>query len=623
LPILIVSFIYCYYKIFSQFATYDDEGYLLITVSEFLRGGPLYDRVFTQYGPFYYLFNYLLFGWGIPVGHGTVRLLTVALWLLITLLVALFVLRVTRSRLLATAVYALVLADLAQLVHEPGHPHDLNTLLVTTAVFLASYSGRCRGDALGLALGMLAGAALMVKINVGLFLGLGLFLALTASARSDRTAKLIGFAVSAGALALPAALLRVHLAATWGWSYCAVMILALGPLLVLAWSGPRQCQAASKRSGYLWFAVGLFVTVGAIFGVTLAFGTSVPGLLRGVLFRPLGFGATFFIPAPFRIRSVAAAMASLVLFLILRRYAGRSEEARRRAGWVIDLLKLGFCVFVIAAGRRHLAGFLLCYGTPWLWLVLWPPRTSSAEGTEDFFPRLVLALVTGLEGLQAYPVAVTQTVLGTFLMIPVAALCAHDLASDLAAARPASEGARKRRRLASLALSWVILALLIVHAYQAYRNYHSLVRLDLRGTGPLRLSRHDVAVYRWVANNLHVHCDGFITLPGYNSFYFWAEKAPPTAFNTTLWWLLLDDREQQEIVQALSRCRCACVISRWGLQNSLLRSEVRGRPGSSLPLIRYITENFETIGRFDEYEFMVRRGREKVELRQDTTEMVP
>ena len=37
--------------VFAQFQGYDDEGYLLITVQQFLQGSPLYDDVYTQYGP--------------------------------------------------------------------------------------------------------------------------------------------------------------------------------------------------------------------------------------------------------------------------------------------------------------------------------------------------------------------------------------------------------------------------------------------------------------------------------------------------------------------------------------------------------------------------------------------
>ena len=42
----------------------------------------------------------------------------------------------------------------------------------------------------------------------------------------------------------------------------------------------------------------------------------------------------------------------------------------------------------------------------------------------------------------------------------------------------------------------------------------------------LRLPAEDAATYRWLAERLHADCDTFVSLPGLNSFYFWAEKLP-------------------------------------------------------------------------------------------------
>ena len=38
---------------FSTYMTYDDEGYVLFSLRNFVDGGGLYDRVFSQYGPFF------------------------------------------------------------------------------------------------------------------------------------------------------------------------------------------------------------------------------------------------------------------------------------------------------------------------------------------------------------------------------------------------------------------------------------------------------------------------------------------------------------------------------------------------------------------------------------------
>src|SRR5262245_64052464 len=59
-----------YYGMFSGFQDYDDEGYLLISLRDYARGGVLYDQVYTQYGPAYYQLLTAVFGlFGLPFTH--------------------------------------------------------------------------------------------------------------------------------------------------------------------------------------------------------------------------------------------------------------------------------------------------------------------------------------------------------------------------------------------------------------------------------------------------------------------------------------------------------------------------------------------------------------------------
>ena len=41
---------------------YDDEGYLLLAIDHYLKGGHLFTDVFSQYGPFYFYAQGALFG---------------------------------------------------------------------------------------------------------------------------------------------------------------------------------------------------------------------------------------------------------------------------------------------------------------------------------------------------------------------------------------------------------------------------------------------------------------------------------------------------------------------------------------------------------------------------------
>ena len=46
---------------FTRLDPHDDEGYVLVSLQQWLAGGPLYDLVQTQYGPGFYLVGGALF----------------------------------------------------------------------------------------------------------------------------------------------------------------------------------------------------------------------------------------------------------------------------------------------------------------------------------------------------------------------------------------------------------------------------------------------------------------------------------------------------------------------------------------------------------------------------------
>jgi len=86
--------------VFSQFQDYDDEGYLLLTVQQFLRGLPLYDQVYTQYGPAYYLWQQVLHTViGVPLTHDATRIVTIVVWLTCAVLVGAIVWLLTKRQL--------------------------------------------------------------------------------------------------------------------------------------------------------------------------------------------------------------------------------------------------------------------------------------------------------------------------------------------------------------------------------------------------------------------------------------------------------------------------------------------------------------------------------------------
>ena len=67
--------------IFSQFAPYDDEGTLLITLKAFVHGDALYKEIWSVYGPFYYeLFGGFFKLFGLSVTTDASRTIVLVIW---------------------------------------------------------------------------------------------------------------------------------------------------------------------------------------------------------------------------------------------------------------------------------------------------------------------------------------------------------------------------------------------------------------------------------------------------------------------------------------------------------------------------------------------------------------
>src|SRR5882757_4889067 len=94
--VTLAALIVAYLAIFSLFATYDDEGTLLITLKAFVHGDPLYKDVWSVYGPFYYeLFGGFFSIFGLAVTTDAGRSIVIVLWVGTSLLFGIAAQRIT------------------------------------------------------------------------------------------------------------------------------------------------------------------------------------------------------------------------------------------------------------------------------------------------------------------------------------------------------------------------------------------------------------------------------------------------------------------------------------------------------------------------------------------------
>src|SRR5678815_5364088 len=110
---------------FAQFQAYDDEGYLLVSVQQYLRGLPLYDQIYTQYGPAYYLWQEFLHGLlRVPLTHDATRAVTIVVLLACAMLNGAIVWLLTKRHLFAVLTTTVAFLHLTNLTFEPGHPQE-------------------------------------------------------------------------------------------------------------------------------------------------------------------------------------------------------------------------------------------------------------------------------------------------------------------------------------------------------------------------------------------------------------------------------------------------------------------------------------------------------------------
>jgi hypothetical protein len=586
-----------YYWLFSTFSDYDDEGYILISIAQFVRGHALYDEVFTQYGPAYYLLAWLLFKPEvISVNHETARCLTLAVWLACPLVSAILVLRLQGGLVLAALTQGLTFVGLWALPGEPGHPSGLSVLLLSLLPLLASYISTPRQTATScIGIGIVVGFLLLTKINIGIFALLAVVFTCAVLMKGQFAAGLAGVAALA-MLVLPVLLLRAHLFLAWGLDYALLVTLSAVAVILVGFD-LRPNAWLRPRDGWI-VAVASLATLLLILSAILVLGSSPSGVLDGVLLQHIKFPTIFFWKPPIDDVTALVALIGLVLCLGYRRFRDHS--------WALPLMaatKLLFGLFVIVACclSESQAPYFLFLAVPFTWLAVvsvdesrtWPATTLA---------RLLLVALTVMASLQAYPVPGGQRAFATFLIPSTAMICLGDGWRTLA-----PQGWSKHF-LPRLGLAATLAGLLLVEERAArYQKqvYDQQVPLGLPGVGGLRLPQEDVALYRWLTENLRTHADSFVSQPGLNSLYFWAEQEPPTSLNCTTWMTLLDDSRQQQVIEQLARHPHACAVR----ADSLLDLWVGKEDIQAKPLVRYLREEFRPVGRFGSYEILVRKDR--------------
>jgi hypothetical protein len=589
-----------YFTMLTGFAPYDDEGSLMLSVKQYLGGMRIYEDVFSVYGPLYYFYNWLIrIITFTPVNHDITRMSSIFPWIACSLLSGWVTLRLTRSIVFGALSVTISSMTVVFFKSEPGHPQELALLILIMLAALPLWADiEQRRPLLMLALGVLVGALLLIKVNIGIYMLGAAAMAIVSECPDSRAYRCLAFALGAGCIFLPSAVMWNHLDAGWARVYCFHASITIA-IVVFAILRVRRRRILTIRDAGVAVA-GLALVVAAVIGVLTAQRVSVHTVLDSLLYLPSRVFAqnrNWFISPKFSPLWIIWALGGLVgAFLLLRKQPDARPEEQRR----LFLFKTAFSALALIT--IPLRPDMLPLAGAFVWLVLFPPWLYETDG--QLFPRILLCIISAMQTLYAYPVYGSQGQFIQYLLLTVVVVCAADSLEWLTAfgTKPVWL-AHRGRTLATAAL--VLMAIFNLGiAWNRYRNYRALPALDLPGAGRVHVEPEVKEQFEQLARDLGRSCDVFEALPGLPSFNFWSRKDPLTGLNSDAWTIYLSAGQQARIVTALSSHPRACIIYHpvltafWNKGNEDL---------SSLPLVAYIRENFRPLASAGKYQLLVRR----------------
>ncbi|MEJ1973228.1 MAG: hypothetical protein WDM96_12435 [Lacunisphaera sp.] len=586
----------------TTFMMYDDEGFVLISLRNYLAGLRLYNDVFSQYGPWPYVYHQIIITLGghVPLTHTLGRAITLGHWTAMALLCGGVAWRLTRSQLAAGAASILSFTLTWQMVAEPSHPGSHIALLVALAGLLAALLPDTRRPvAVYAGLGIIIALLMLTKINVGLLLAAGVggfILQHTAWPTRGRGVAWLG---AAGLLALPWVLLGKQLPQGWVLIFAVQFTLSAAGLLWL----DRRSAATDRLAPRAWRVVPLavLVTLGVVCGWVLARGTTLDALVQTVLLSPLRMPARFTVSVLWMPETwVLAATGGLLV-------ARAGWEIRRRGElsgattWLVAGMRLVVFLFFL----RYLAdwaGYLGVYHfmadcLPLLPVFLVPLGAPWSERAR--LARWGVAWIALPQVLHAFPVAGSQLGWATFLGVPL--LVAGWWEAGGVLRDRAGAAGRQLARASGLVLAVACLFLLGLVGYTGWERYVHSRPLDLPGAEDIRLDGSLRQSMRLITLNASIHADLLFSRQGMYSYNLWSGVPTPTAQNATHWFWLLDERQQREIITRLAATPRSAVITSTYLDDLLARFHV---PVSG-PLQDFVQQQYRPLFTYGGFVFNV------------------
>ncbi len=600
-----------YWLMFSQYAAYDDEGFFDYSVKLFAAGHPLYNSVWTTYGPFYYL---VFGGFLAAVGHGITtdagRLIQVTIWVATSLGLGVTTHRLTGRLTLGVAALATSFVLLTGLTPEPMLPGALICVLLTALVAVVAFVLPARPRVALAAIGALAATLLLTKVNVGAYAIVSIGFATVMTRRSLAGHALVRWLAVAAFVLVGPAVMTSNLNSDWARSYALLAVLSTLALVFVAL--PRALDDDAPEDWVAWpsWLIGGFgVCVVIVLTVLFALGTTPGALVHMVIVVPTRQASFLTIPAPLDGDVIWWSLMAAALAWTWRQAGPSSGFAsiaskglwggllRTIAGVAILLSLASESVFSVAPN----APFSLAMPLAWIAAL---PSIRDTGAPRERLGRLLVPSVAILYCLLAYPVAGTQLRLGAILLVPCGAMCIADGWAELEAWDNAGS------RIPASLLPALGLALAVgttfLYIVQPVADNHDQYRegtaLTVSGATRLHLSPAQGVPIDQAVKLVRARCRTLMTLPAMSSFNIWTGLPTPSpTIGAQPYWRELTYGQQVTLLHAATQSDRLCVV-----RNDGVAATYGGAPLSS-PIVNYLDRDFRPIGQFPPYTVEVRR----------------
>ena len=617
--VAIAATVAAYFYLFTQFAPYDDEGTVLVTLKAFVGGETLYKDVYTPFGPFYYeLFGGLFSLSGHAVTTDASRSIVMVIWVGASLLFGLAVQRLTGRVALGVTGMLVAFSVVFILSQEPMHAQVLAIALLAVFTGIVSGVDPRRVALTGGICGALLAALVLTKINLGIYAVAAVFFASVLAVEPLHRRRWVRWPVILAFLALPFVVTGHDLSNELVRNLALLEVLAATSIAVASWSLRLQpAEGADQSRTVRWLlgaAAGFGLAFAAILATIFLIGSTPADVYDGVVTQALRIRTVN--PAPIGISmasldwGIAAIAAAAGLSWLRSRgdagsllWSGTLRAASGLAIW-FSITQSAPLSLGPAPGNVDALAMVLA------WVAVIPP-TGAVESAQKRFVRVLLPILAVAEVLQVYPVAGSQMRIAAVMFVAVGGICLGDAFTELRAWSSA-RGAVSLERLGVVA-SIAIVALgakfaldgIVLPTISRVITYNEEKALPFPGATSLHLPTAEAEAYERVVELLHRYrCTSFIGYANVDSLYLWSEIDPPKPSAPSAWMLALDEAEQRRILRQMRATPRPCAVRNEGVAGGWLA----GRPRPDTPLVRYVFNDFKVVETTGPFEFMLPKG---------------